>query len=117
MAIILNQAAYTHAHTIIQNGLEVEHDSNNWSAVKPTEDEVIKYLNNHALAEYGNWFLGINTDADPKDKLKYMYPFGDLKVLHKSALIAIEREAGSQHHHDIKKAAKKLLDLIQPRKK
>ena len=117
MAIILNQAAYTHANTIIQNGLEVEHDTNNWDAVKPTEDEVIRYLNNHTLAEYGNWFLAINTDADQKDKLKYLYPFGDLKVLHKSALITIEKEAESQHHHDIKKAAKRLLDLIDARKK
>lgn len=51
MAIILNQAAYTHANTIIQNGREVEHDIHNWDAVKPTEDEVIRYLYNHALSE------------------------------------------------------------------
>jgi|HubBroStandDraft_4_1064222.scaffolds.fasta_scaffold120692_1 hypothetical protein len=117
MAIILNKAAYIHANTIIKNGLEVEHDSNNWNAVKPTEDEVIRYLDSHTLSEYGNWFLAINTDADQKDPLKYMYPFGDLKVLHRSALIAIEREAGSKHHHEIKKAAQDLLNLMQSEKK
>ncbi len=82
MAVVLNKAAYDHAVAIIKKGLEIEHDVKNWHEVKPTPDEIARFLDTHTLDEYGTWFLGINTDADQKDKSKFEYPFGDLQVLH-----------------------------------
>lgn len=67
----------------------------------------------HTLDEYGTWFLGINTDADQKDKSKFDYPFGDLQVLHKSALVAGEKIAKIKHHEDIKKAVHELLEMLK----
>jgi len=117
MAVVrLNHEAYNHARSIIENGLEVEHDSN-WDAVKPTEDEVINFLDTHALKEYGSWFLGIDPDADPNDKSKYLYPTGDLKVIHRSALELSEKEAARKGHGEIAAAARKLLTLIAQNKK
>jgi hypothetical protein len=116
MAMKLNEAAYKHAVAIIQNGLEVEHDSKNWDDVKATSDEEVRFLNSHNMEEYGSWFLGIDTDADPKNRNKYRYPFGDFSVLHRSALIAAEKEAGKHHHHDIKMAVQKLLAMIDGKK-
>src|SRR5579859_8239006 len=101
MPIKLNKAGYDHALAIIKNGLEVEHDTNNWEAVKPTKDEIVRFLNAHTLEEYGQWFLGINTDADQKDKSKYVLPLGDFSVLHKSALMAAATEAAKNNLHDI----------------
>lgn len=114
MAIQLNQAAYNHAAALIKNGLEVEHDTNNWAEAKPTENDIIRYLDTHDLADYGNWFLGINTDADPKDKSKYLYPTGDLDIIHKGALAMSEKEAAQRNNAEIQNAAKKLLELINP---
>jgi len=113
MSIKINQAAYDHAVEIIKDGLEVEHDVSNWKEVKPDVDEMARYLNTHSLDEYGLWFLGINSDADQNSKDKFVYPYGDFAVLHKSALIAAEQEAGNKHHHEIKEAAKKLLAMIK----
>lgn len=113
MAIELNQKAYKHAVSLIQNGLEVEHDAKNWNAVKPTEDEIIRYLNTHDLDAYGRWFLGIDTAADPKDKSKYLYPTGDLKIIHKSALTLSAADATKQRHEEIASAARALLDMIE----
>jgi len=113
MAVKLNQEAYNHAMALIKNGLEIEHDTNNWDEVEPTENETVEYLNTHTLSEYGRWFLGIDTEADQKDKSKYLYPTGDLKVIHKSALMLSEREAKQQNHGEIAATAKKLLEMIK----
>ncbi|MCL5874879.1 MAG: hypothetical protein M1114_00200 [Candidatus Dependentiae bacterium] len=113
MAIKLNKAAYDHAVYIIKNGLEVEHDTNNWDEVQATPDEEIRYLNNHGLEQYGTWFLGIDTDADPKSKDKYTYPFGDFSVLHKSALLEAIKLAAKNSDEAIKTAAEQLLAMIK----
>jgi hypothetical protein len=113
MSIILNKQAYEHAVEIIKDGLEVEHDVSNWEEVKPTPDEQVRHLNTHSLDEYGLWFLGIDTDADKDDKSKFLYPYGDFSVLHKSALIVAEQQATQKHHHEIKVAAQKLLAMIK----
>ena len=112
MAVKLHKAGFDHAMAIIQDGLEVEHDSNNWEAVKPTRDEMDHYFNTHTLDEYGLWFLGIDTDADPKSSDKFKYPYGDFSVLHKSGLVAIEKDATMTNNHEIKTAAQKLLQLL-----
>lgn len=111
MSVKLNKAALDHAESMIKNGLEVEHDSGNWNEVKPTPDEHVRFLNTHSLDEYGLWFLGINSDADQNSKDKYLYPYGDFSVLHKSALVAIEQQAAKDH--EIKVAVQKLLSLIK----
>jgi len=117
MAIKINKAGYDHAVEIIKDGLEVEHDTSNWNEVKPDVDEMARFLNTHSLDEYGLWFLGINTDADQNSKDKYVYPYGDFSVLHKSGLIAAEQESGNKHHHEIKSAAQKLLGMLNHTKK
>lgn len=113
MSIKLNKAAFDHAAEIIKDGLEVEHDTSNWNEVKPTVDEQARYLNTHSLDEYGLWFLGINSDADQNSKDKFVYPYGDFSVLHKSALIVAEQQATQAHAHEIKSAAQKLLAMIK----
>jgi hypothetical protein len=113
MAIKLNQAGYDYAIALIRNGLEVEHTNSDWDEVEPTENDIVRYLNSHTLSEYGNWFLAIDTDADQKDASKYLYPFGDLKIVYKSALIAAEKEATRNDYAEIKMAAKQLLELIR----
>jgi len=113
MAIELNKAGYERAITMIKDELEVEHDSGNWDEVAPTENDMIRYLNTHSLAEYGAWFLGVDTDADAHDKSKFLYPFGDFNVLHKSALLLIQKDAEHHHHSEVAAAVKRLLEMIE----
>src|SRR5262245_50028248 len=119
MAVKLNKAGFDRAMSIIRNGLEVEHDSNNWEAVKPSKDQMVKFLNTHSLEEYGQWFLGIKSEVDAKDSSKYVYPWGDFSVLHKSALMATDKQAAQNNDSEIKSAVQKLLEMIskQPKKK
>ncbi len=113
MAIKLNKAAYDLAASMIKKGLEIEHDTNNWDEVQATPSEQVRYLNTHGLEQYGTWFLGTNTDADPKDKSKFVYPFGDFSVVHKSALLVAIKQAGQDGDQEIKKAAEQLLAMIK----
>ncbi len=113
MAIKLNKSAYEHAVEIIKNGLEVEPDTNrSWEEEKATDDEEIRYLNTHTLNEYGLWFLGVDTDADPEDRSKFVYPFGDFNVVHKSALLVAKKEAAKNGDKEIEEAARKLLEMV-----
>ena len=112
MAIKLNTAGYEHAESMIKKAVEVEHVSNNWEQVKPTVDEELHYIEAHSLDEYGQWFLGINTEAPVENRSKYVYPFGDFKVVHVSALIIAEEVAGKKHQHEIKDVAHQLLTKI-----
>jgi len=114
MAIKLNQAGYDRAAAIIKKGLEVENDTNNWQEVKPTVDEELFFIENHSLNEYGEWFLGVNTDAALKDSTKkFVYPHGDLKVVHKSALLESEKLAKKNNDTEIHQAIHKLLEMIK----
>lgn len=110
MAVKFNKAAFDRAVYLIKNKLEV--DSGNWDEVKPNSNEVQLYIDAHSMDEYGQWFLGIDGDKDPKDKSKYVFPWGDLRVLQTKALQA----AANAPHPEIKDAAQKLLQMIQNNK-
>ena len=112
MAIKLNIPGFEHAESMIKKGVEVEHTSNNWEDVKPTVEEELHYIETHSLDEYGQWFLGINTDAPEDKRSKYVYPFGDFKVVQESALIIAEEVAGKKHHDEIKDVAHQLLTKL-----
>jgi hypothetical protein len=113
MAIHLNKAAVEHARTLITQGLEVNHDRGHWDAVKPTKDEIVRFLDTHDIPEYSIWFLGIDDAHDEQDPQRYVYPTGDLQIIHLSALLAAESQAQQHEHHTIKQAAHELVQLIQ----
>lgn len=114
MAIKLNQSGYDRAVEIIKNGLEVENDTNNWDEVKPTPDEDLHFIQTHSLEEYGEWFLGIDTDPELKDnRRKYVYPHGDFNVLQKSALLNSEKQAKQKNDTEVVAAIGRLLAMIK----
>lgn len=116
MKVTVNKHALTYAREIIKNKLEVEHASSGWHTVKPTHNEEVRFLDTHSLDEYGSWFLGIDHDADQKSHTKFHYPFGDLKVVHVSALHESKKAAEKNGHHDVVKAIDELLALIEEHK-
>lgn len=108
----LNKRAYDLAKQMIEHGFELEHDENNWKEAQPSVQETTEYLDAHDLDEYGAWFLGIDSEADQNSQSKFVYPFGDFKVVHKSALLDSEKKARENKDNEIAEAAKRLLQLI-----
>jgi hypothetical protein len=112
MAVLLNKPGYDHAKKLIEGKLEVVIEPDGWEEHKPTPDEISKYLNTHDIQDYALWFLGTDTTF-PKDyKEHYVYPHGDLKIVHYGALLAAEEESAKKGHSAIHEAARKLIDLI-----
>ena len=116
MAIKLNEAGFEHAKELIKGGLEVEKKDCDWNAHKPTKDEVAKFLENHYLEEYGLWFLGVNTDIPENMRERYVFPYGDLKIVHKTAVLLAEEEAARKGVKEVQEAAKRLLEMINKSK-
>lgn len=112
MAIKLHQAGYDHAEDLIEQGVEVEHDENNWDEVKPTIDDKLNYLDAHSIDEYGLWFLGIDPSKPADNPDKFVYPTGDFNVVQKSALVLAEKNAKRNNHSDIEQAAQRLLKMM-----
>jgi hypothetical protein len=116
MAIKLNHAGLDHAQYLIKNGLEVEHHPCNWKEHAPTQDEVAKFLETHYTSEYGLWFLAEDTDIPSNNKDRYLYPVGDLKILHLTAITDSEKQANRAGHTEIANAARQLVNAINHRK-
>ena len=115
MSIRLNEEAVAHARKLIKAG-EVIHGQHDWTADKPTKDEVSKYLNTHDMAEYGLWFLGNNTQAPTENKEHYCFAIGDLKMVYQIALERAAESAAQEGLVDIARAAQSLLEYIQEKK-
>ncbi len=117
MAILLNSRGYLHAQKLIKEGKSVEHGKQwNWNEHRATLDEQDKFIETHYVQEYGQWFLGIDTNQEPESMRYYVFPYGDLKIVHRNALVSIEKEAGAQGHNDIADAARKLREMVDSEK-
>lgn len=112
MSIQPNNQAFIHALKLIKAG-EVIHGKHDWDEVKPTADEVSKFLNTHDIEEYGIWFLGRDTEITGTDKNQFSFPTGDLKVIYEVALENIVRQASQEGLVDIARSAQRLLDAIK----
>ena len=113
MALKLHDKGFAYAQKLIQGGLEVEVKECNWSAHKATADEVDKFVETHNIGEYAQWFLATDPAiADPNNLARYQLPFGDLKIVHKSAIIEAQKQAAQKGAKDVEEGAKKLLQMI-----
>lgn len=115
MAIKLNRTAAAYAEKVITAG-EFEKHLGNWKEDEPTQDEIAKFLQTHTIDEYALWFLGMDTSIDQKNIEAYTYPYGDLKVAYKEALLLSQKEAVEKGDKEIERAAAKLIDMIDKHK-
>ena len=65
-----------------------------------------------AWAEYGEWFLGLTDGARDETKARYGFVYGDLRRVHRSALIACQFRAAEWRHKAIELAAHELLQHL-----
>lgn len=116
MKVNLHKQAVDQAEKLINAGQVSGHDAN-WENEKPTVDETEHYIETHYITEYGKWFLGIDTTAPKEFKEHFVYPYGDLKVVQRCALVDSHRKAEKAGHSEIAKEAKRLLELFDKKNK
>jgi hypothetical protein len=106
----LNERAVERARELIearQYVLESE-----WGEVQPTAADENPFLASHSWEEYAAWHLGLREGATDGTKARYAFVYGDLRRLHRSALIACVYRASIWRHKAIELAAHDLLQLL-----
>jgi hypothetical protein len=83
-----------------------------WGDVQPGADEQNAYLESHTWAEYAAWHLGLTDGAHDEIKARYAFVCGDLRRVHRSALIASVYRAAEWRHKAVELAAHDLLQRL-----
>lgn len=112
MSIKLNRNGLSWAKNRIAAG-EFEVDKNKkWADLAATNSEIDRYFDTHSPQEVGLWFLGEDTDYPVDSNQHWIYPIGDLSLVHKSAIEEAIKKAKASGHKDILAAAEELLKAI-----
>ena len=108
----LNEKAFEYAKDLILAGQYALDNRDDWIGHQPTADQENRYIEEHGLAEYARWYLGVD-DEQPEDaKGRYRYPYGDFKKVHRCALWAAEARARQWQYHDIERAVAHLHGML-----
>ena len=83
-----------------------------WSDVQPGADDENAYLENHSWDDYAEWHLALTDGATDGTKARYGFVYGDLRRVHRSALIACVFRAAEWRHKAIELAAHDLLQHL-----
>jgi len=112
MAIKFNHTGFEHALELIKVG-EVEYGKKwNWEAHKANRNDTVRFLDTHDINEYAQWFLAENTEIDRNNKDRYLFPYGDLQIVHRNGIQAALEQAQKENNKEVVDAARKLLDII-----
>ncbi len=80
-----------------------------WGEVQPNAEAENAYLDGHSWEEYAAWHLGLTEGATDGTKARYAFVYGDLRRVHRTALIACVYRASEWRHKKVELAAHKLL--------
>jgi hypothetical protein len=83
-----------------------------WSDVQPSADDENAYLASHSWEDYASWHLALTDGANDETKARYGFVYGDLRRVHRSALIACQFRAAEWRHKTIELAAHELLQHL-----
>lgn len=83
-----------------------------WGEVQPSADDENAYLEHHSWAEYAEWHLGLTVGANDETKARHAFVYGDLRRVHRSALIACVYRASEWRHKSVELAAHDLLQQL-----
>ena len=106
----VNRKAVSHARRLIDAG-KVVADSD-WGEVQPKADDENEFLDSHSWADYASWHLGLTEGANDETKARHAFVIGDLKVIHRSGLIASQYRAAEWRHKQVELAAHRLLQYF-----
>ncbi|MEO7421828.1 MAG: hypothetical protein ABIU87_05470 [Ornithinibacter sp.] len=106
----VNDAAVAHARRLI-NGHQYVLDSE-WGETQPDADVQNAYLERHSWQDYGAWHLGLTVGVKDETKARFAFVSGDLRRVHRSALIACVYRASQWRHKEVELAAHDLLQHL-----
>lgn len=107
---VVNEDAVGHARNLIDKRQYVL--DSDWGTVQPDADAQNEYLSRHGWQEYAAWHLGLTDGATDETKARYAFVYGDLRRVHRTALIACVYRAAEWRHKDIELAAHQLLQHL-----
>jgi len=82
----------------------------NWGDLQPDAAAENAFLESHSWEEYADWHMALTEGARDGTKARYAFVYGDLKRVHRSALIACLYRAAEWRHKEVMQAA---YDLLQ----
>lgn len=106
----VNPAAVAHARKLI-DGRQYVLDSD-WGSAQPDAEAENAYLERHSFEDYAAWHLGLTVGANDGTKARYAFVYGDLRRVHRSALIACVYRAAEWRHKAVELAAHDLLQRL-----
>jgi hypothetical protein len=83
-----------------------------WGEVQPDAEAQNAYLEHHSWDDYAAWHLGLTEGANDETKARYAFVAGDLRRVHRTALIACVYRASEWRHKDVELAAHDLLQRL-----
>jgi hypothetical protein len=83
-----------------------------WGEVQPTAEDENAFLAKHSWDDYAAWHLGLTDGATDETKGRYGFVVGDLRRVHRSAIIACQFRAAEWRHKAIELAAHDLLQVL-----
>lgn len=86
-----------------------------WSEAAPSTEQGNHYIERHGYDGYGEWHLGLDSDANEGTKDRYGFPYGDFSRLNRAALVHAKQRASQNRHDNIAKAADELLQALDER--
>jgi hypothetical protein len=106
----VNPDAVAHAERLIRARQYVL--NSDWGEVQPDAEVENRYLAKHTWDAYAAWHLGLTVGANDETKARYAFVLGDLRRIHRSAIIACHYRAAEWRHKEVELAAHELLQLI-----
>ncbi len=106
----VNKAGVAHARELIDARQYIL--KSDWGEAQPTAADQNAYLKRHAWDEYAAWHLALTDGATDETKSRYAFVFGDLRRVHRMALIACLFRAAEWRHKDVELAAHALLQHL-----
>jgi hypothetical protein len=106
----VNPDAVAHCRALIEKKQYVL--DSDWGNVQPGADAQNAFLERHSWEEYAAWHLGLTEGATDGTKARYAFVYGDLRRVHRTALIACVYRASEWRHKKVELAAHDLLQLL-----
>ena len=106
----VNKQAVAKAKALIEARQYVLNSS--WGDVQPTAEDENRFLESHSWEEYAAWHLGLTEGANDETKARHAFVYGDLRRVHRTALIACVYRAAEWRHKEVELAAHDLLQLL-----
>lgn len=110
MSVQVHRAGVEHARRLIDNAQYVK--DSDWSDAQPSADDENAFIERNGWDAYAEWHLAENPDESEETKARYAFPYGDLRRVHRSALVAAKQRAAQQGYDEVEEAADRLLQDV-----